>query len=274
MEDFTILEETPQVVSLNVGGQLFLTGKSTLLKAEKSRIARMFRGDEVLQKVGQTSPVYFIDRDPTHFQRVLNFLRNGSCTLPRSREERQELLVEAQYYQLDDLAAELTTSLDDYANAALSFDFESMVLQHHARTGKLESCISTLLTFVKDSLVKITPVSEVSSDNQILVIWLSASMPPAEPSHIVFRYRGVNESNEVGTTVAKGTPEFADWNRLWDVWPNKELMNAFRKLAGRHGLKVQCNSRNECFKDNVLDVKWKMYRVRCLSLSIGAAATK
>ena len=48
----------------------------------------------------QTDNVYFVDRDPTHFQRVLNYLRDGSCVLPASVEERKELLVEARNYQV------------------------------------------------------------------------------------------------------------------------------------------------------------------------------
>jgi hypothetical protein len=48
----------------------------------------------------QTENVYFVDRDPTHFQRVLNYLRDGSCVLPSSVEQRKELLVEAAYYQV------------------------------------------------------------------------------------------------------------------------------------------------------------------------------
>lgn len=48
----------------------------------------------------QTDNVYFVDRDPTHFQRVLNYLRDGSCVLPANVGERKELLVEAQNYQV------------------------------------------------------------------------------------------------------------------------------------------------------------------------------
>jgi hypothetical protein len=48
----------------------------------------------------QTDNVYFVDRDPKHFQRVLNYLRDGSCVLPSSVEDRKELLVEARHYQV------------------------------------------------------------------------------------------------------------------------------------------------------------------------------
>lgn len=48
----------------------------------------------------QTDNVYFVDRDPTHFQRVLNYLRDGSCVLPSSVDARKEFLVEARNYQV------------------------------------------------------------------------------------------------------------------------------------------------------------------------------
>lgn len=45
----------------------------------------------------------FIDRDGTHFRHVLNYLRDENLILPNDKTLYQELLVEAQYYQLLDL---------------------------------------------------------------------------------------------------------------------------------------------------------------------------
>ncbi len=44
--------------------------------------------------------VIFLDRDPKHFQGLLNFLRDGWCLLPQSAEERTELLHEIRFYQV------------------------------------------------------------------------------------------------------------------------------------------------------------------------------
>lgn len=46
---------------------------------------------------------YFVDRDPTHFRYVLNWLR-GSRVLPEEAGVLQELLVEAEFYSLSDMA--------------------------------------------------------------------------------------------------------------------------------------------------------------------------
>jgi hypothetical protein len=48
----------------------------------------------------QTEGAYFLDRDPKHFQLVLNFMRDGTCELPTSAVARREILAEARYYQV------------------------------------------------------------------------------------------------------------------------------------------------------------------------------
>jgi hypothetical protein len=45
----------------------------------------------------------FIDRDGQHFSDILNFLRNGSVTLPETEKARLDLLSEAGYYGLSGL---------------------------------------------------------------------------------------------------------------------------------------------------------------------------
>ena len=58
---------------------------------------------------------YFIDRDSTHFRYILNYLRNYDpnnmfdveIPLPESEEEREEILKEADYYQLQGLIFQL-----------------------------------------------------------------------------------------------------------------------------------------------------------------------
>ena len=42
----------------------------------------------------------FLDRDPKHFRLILNFLRDGEVSLPSCQLELQELLQEAQFYQV------------------------------------------------------------------------------------------------------------------------------------------------------------------------------
>jgi hypothetical protein len=86
------------VVSFNVGGQTFTTLRETLLKEANSRLALVARG--LLAAVRDpVTGAYVLDRDPKYFQLILNWLRDGWCLLPRTAEERRELIQEVRYYQ-------------------------------------------------------------------------------------------------------------------------------------------------------------------------------
>ncbi|CAF5072932.1 unnamed protein product, partial [Rotaria sp. Silwood1] len=49
----------------------------------------------------------FIDRDPTHFRILLNYLRTNTFIEPKSTQDRVELLLEAEYYQITSLIKQL-----------------------------------------------------------------------------------------------------------------------------------------------------------------------
>lgn len=77
-------------VHLNVGGTVFETTATTLEAC-----------DFFATLLKRTSPdALFVDRDPTHFRHILNFLR-GALTYPPTN--RQELWYEADFYGLPDL---------------------------------------------------------------------------------------------------------------------------------------------------------------------------
>ena len=103
------------VVTLNVGGSKFTTSRSTLT-SRSSFLASMFSGRHALQPGGDGS--FFIDRDPTHFQALLNYLRCGAITVPKNAERRADLLREVDFYALDDLALELRAPLVQLALGA------------------------------------------------------------------------------------------------------------------------------------------------------------
>ena len=51
---------------------------------------------------------YFIDRDGTHFRYILNYLRNGQLIVPEDEITREELLAEADFYQVEGIITALT----------------------------------------------------------------------------------------------------------------------------------------------------------------------
>ncbi len=71
-------------VRLNVGGRIFLTCKSTLLKSPSCMLARMLAvEDQGRMAAGRRDAdgAIVIDRSPEYFQPILNFLRTGKVVL-------------------------------------------------------------------------------------------------------------------------------------------------------------------------------------------------
>lgn len=64
-------------IKLNVGGKYFTTTRSTLCEREpNSMLARMFNSQLKASELDSTGS-YLIDRSPTYFEIILNYLRNG-----------------------------------------------------------------------------------------------------------------------------------------------------------------------------------------------------
>ena len=85
-------------IKLNVGGQHFTTSLQTLTKDTGSMLHAMFSGRFDTKPAEDGS--YFIDRDGTHFRYILNYLRKGRLLLPKEELIREELLEEAEFYQI------------------------------------------------------------------------------------------------------------------------------------------------------------------------------
>lgn len=67
-----------EVVTLNVGGELYTTSVATLTKYPDSMLGVMFNGKfptTTKDKQGNC----FIDRDGEMFKYILNYLRTGQC---------------------------------------------------------------------------------------------------------------------------------------------------------------------------------------------------
>lgn len=82
-------------MQLDVGGMFFPTRRETLRAAEGTFFAGIVRAHPECQEL-------FIDRDPTHFRYVLNWLRGARC-LPDDEQSLRELKCEADYYSMVDL---------------------------------------------------------------------------------------------------------------------------------------------------------------------------
>ena len=89
------------MITLNVGGHIYSTSKSTLCSQKESMLTVMFSGHHKLKKMENGS--YFIDADGKHFGIILNYLRGRiiySTDLLEDRKTLLELKKEADFYNL------------------------------------------------------------------------------------------------------------------------------------------------------------------------------
>ncbi|KAF7266782.1 BTB/POZ domain-containing adapter for CUL3-mediated RhoA degradation protein 3 isoform X3 [Rhynchophorus ferrugineus] len=126
----TIKGNPSQYVKLNVGGCLHYTTIGTLTKHD-TMLRAMFSGR--MEVLSDSDGWILIDRCGKHFGTILNFLRDGSVPLPESSRDIAELLAEAKYYCIAELA--------ECCNKAL----------HKKEKGEHEPlCVVPLITSVKE----------------------------------------------------------------------------------------------------------------------------
>ncbi|TSK17911.1 Potassium channel regulatory protein [Bagarius yarrelli] len=89
------------LITFNVGGQIFTTKASTIRRHPHSRLARML--DETDPEFKVVNNQVFIDRDGQLFRIIMEFLRTGRMTLP-GEFETDGLLREAEFYNISTLS--------------------------------------------------------------------------------------------------------------------------------------------------------------------------
>lgn len=98
----TVIKVNPsQYVKLNIGGSLHYTTIGTLTKHD-TMLRAMFSGR--MEVLTDSEGWILIDRCGKHFGTILNFLRDGCVPLPESSKQMAELLAEAKYYCISELA--------------------------------------------------------------------------------------------------------------------------------------------------------------------------
>ncbi|XP_050722415.1 BTB/POZ domain-containing protein KCTD5-like [Eriocheir sinensis] len=89
-------------IRLNVGGTHFLTTRTTLCRDPASFLCRLVQEDPELSTDKDESGAYLIDRDPTYFGPVLNYLRHGKLVINKDLAE-EGILEEAEFYNITEL---------------------------------------------------------------------------------------------------------------------------------------------------------------------------
>lgn len=93
----------PQVVKLNVGGTLFATTRQTLSRVPGTFLAELV-SDSAIESNLYLDGALFVDRDPQPFRYILGWLREDAPSLPCNQHDTQQLLLEARFYGLAELA--------------------------------------------------------------------------------------------------------------------------------------------------------------------------
>lgn len=98
------------VVHFNVGGTSFHTTVSTLLSVQDTYFSAQLSGRYA------AGSVVFLDRDASRFRHILNYLRNGTLHIGDNLELHQEILEEADYFQITPLVEALQQDIDHIIN--------------------------------------------------------------------------------------------------------------------------------------------------------------
>jgi len=144
-------------VQLNVGGTKFTTTKSTLSKDPKSFFHRLInQHDDGLESHRDLDGAYLIDRDPSYFAPILNYLRHGRLVIDKHVEE-EGVLEEAEFYNvtgLIDLVKERIRKRDEEAARRRAIDARlACASQRPAKTVyRVIQCQSTELTNLMSTL--------------------------------------------------------------------------------------------------------------------------
>lgn len=78
-------------IRFNVGGSVFETTDETLNRIDGTMLKALCQENWADSKKEEI----FIDRDPTHFRLILNFLRDGASALPVNEKDLVEIEREA-----------------------------------------------------------------------------------------------------------------------------------------------------------------------------------
>ena len=123
------MQTKTKAITLNVGGTEFLTAASTL------RRERFF---SALLDYHEDGEPIFVDRDPTHFRHILNFLRTGMPTAPLDSTARCELVIEAQFYGCAALARAIAAPAFETAD---HLDAATATTSPHREKKRRISCV-------------------------------------------------------------------------------------------------------------------------------------
>ncbi len=158
-----------EVISVNVGGSIYMTTLSTLCVYPDSMLGAMF--SDTMPTTCDANGCYFIDRDGPMFRIVLNFLRCNKLILPPGFNQYEQLEAEADFYQiLPLLAAVREVPKKCQTDLAYSFEVTTTTSLGYVSGNKITA---TILQTHKDIAAKLGPnwtfISDVNNKNNYFI---------------------------------------------------------------------------------------------------------
>ncbi|XP_061563622.1 BTB/POZ domain-containing protein KCTD2 [Cololabis saira] len=135
--------EGPRWVRLNVGGTYFITTKQTLCRDPKSFLFRLCQEDPDLDSDKDETGAYLIDRDPTYFGPILNYLRHGKLIMDKNLAE-EGVLEEAEFYNIASLVRLVKERIRDNENRTSQGPVKHVYRVLQCQEEELTQMVSTM----------------------------------------------------------------------------------------------------------------------------------
>ncbi|KAG8564925.1 hypothetical protein GDO81_012635 [Engystomops pustulosus] len=130
-------------VRLNVGGTYFLSTKQTLCREPKSFLYRLCQEEPDLDSDKDETGAYLIDRDPTYFGPILNYLRHGKLILNKELAE-EGVLEEAEFYNIASLVRLVKERIRDNENRTSQGPVKHVYRVLQCQEEELTQMVSTM----------------------------------------------------------------------------------------------------------------------------------
>ncbi|XP_010768263.1 BTB/POZ domain-containing protein KCTD2 [Notothenia coriiceps] len=130
-------------VRLNVGGTYFVTTKQTLCRDPKSFLSRLCQEDPDLDSDKDETGAYLIDRDPTYFGPILNYLRHGKLIMDKNLAE-DGVLEEAEFYNIASLVRLVKERIRDNENRTSQGPVKHVYRVLQCQEEELTQMVSTM----------------------------------------------------------------------------------------------------------------------------------
>uniref|UniRef100_A0A673VWV9 Potassium channel tetramerization domain containing 2 n=1 Tax=Salmo trutta TaxID=8032 RepID=A0A673VWV9_SALTR len=130
-------------VRLNVGGTYFVTTKQTLCRDTKSFLYRLCQEDPDLDSDKDETGAYLIDRDPTYFGPILNYLRHGKLIMDKNLAE-EGVLEEAEFYNIASLVRLVKDRIRDNENRTSQGPVKHVYRVLQCQEEELTQMVSTM----------------------------------------------------------------------------------------------------------------------------------